>query len=370
MKKVLILANYGMGLYKFRKELLSELVKHYEVYISVPNSEFSNEFANMGCQVLATEIDRRGTNITSDLKLLNQYNKIFKEVKPDVVLTYTIKPNIYGGIVAKKYKIPVICNITGLGTALSADNIFSKVLKKLYKIGISKADTVFFQNRFNLKFFEKNKLLSNNSQVFLLPGSGVNTNEFELLDYPKSNKQTHLVFISRIMKDKGIEELLDAVEYFKETNKNIHFHICGFDEEGYEVQLKKLNDEGILTYHGMINDIRPILKEAHALVHPSYHEGMSNVMLEAGASGRPLIASNIPGCKEIVNDGETGFLFESKILKDLIDKIERFLALSITEKENMGLKSREKIVNEFNREIVIDKYIKSIEQIGVNRYVV
>lgn len=360
MNRVLILANYDVGLYKFRKELIEELVKKYEVYIALPDGEYIKEFKKMGCHFVETNVDRRGTNIISDINLLRFYKKTMKKILPDIVLSYTIKPNIYGGIIAKQLKIPYIANITGLGTALENDGWLKNILVKLYRYSLTDAKRVFFQNRRNMSYFEENKIAIDLHD--LLPGSGVNIDDFKVLDYPNGD-EINFVFISRIMKDKGIDHYLEAAKYIKNKHDNVNFHICGFSEENYEDTLTELHSNGIIIYHGMINNIQKILENMHCIVHPSYHEGMSNVLLEAASSGRPIIASNIPGCKEIFDDGKTGFSFPKKNTKELIKTIERFIHLNNEERKQMGLDGRKKMEQEFDRQIVVEKYLKEIESI-------
>lgn len=360
MKKILILANYDVGLYKFRKELIEELVKKYEVYISLPNGDYTKELKNIGCDFIETNVDRRGTNIISDINLLRFYKKIMKKIQPDVVLSYTIKPNIYGGIIAKKLKIPYITNITGLGTALENDGLLKSILIRLYRYSLTDAKTVFFQNQRNMNFFKKNKIALDLHDS--LPGSGVNIDEFKVLDFPNSDK-INFVFISRIMKDKGINEYIDAAKYIKSKYKNVNFHICGFSEEDYEDTLAELHNKRTIIYHGMIDNIQEVLIDTHCIIHPSYHEGMSNVLLEAASSGRPIIASDIPGCRETFDEGISGFSFQKKDTEGLINAIERFIQLDNESRKKMGLAGRRKMEREFDRQIVVDKYLKEIESI-------
>lgn len=360
MNKVLILANFDVGLYKFRKELIEELVKKHEVYISLPNGEYIEELVNMGCHFVETNVDRRGTNIVSDINLLRFYKKTMRKIHPDVVLSYTIKPNIYGGIVAKQLKIPYIANVTGLGTALENDGLLKKILIKLYRYSLTDAKTVFFQNQRNMIFFKKNKIALDLHDS--LPGSGVNIDDFKVLDFPNSD-EINFVFVSRIMKDKGINEYLDAAKYIKSKYDNVNFHICGFSEEDYEDTLTELHNNGTIIYHGMIDNIQEVLTNMHCIIHPSYHEGMSNVLLEAASSGRPIIASDIPGCRETFDEGISGFSFQKKDTEGLINAIERFIQLDNESRKQMGLAGRRKMEKEFDRQIVVDKYIKEIESI-------
>ena len=364
MKKILILVNHDVVIYNFRKELVERLLKYeYEVYISSPYGERIDDLIKMGCKHIDAEIDRHGTNILKELKLLYYYKKIIKEIKPDVVLTYTIKPNIYGGMACRILKVPYIANITGLGTAVENKGLIQNITINLYKIAFNKINCLFFQNTENMKFFKDKNIAVDKHR--LIPGSGVNLKHFNILEYP-SDRTVEFVFISRIMKEKGVDQYIEAAKSIRSKYPNTKFHICGFCEEAYEDKLKTLQEQGIIIYHGMQRDIRKILSKTHCTIHPTYYpEGMSNVLLESSASGRPIITTDRSGCREIVDDGISGFIVEQKNSKDLIEKIEKFLKLSNEEKKIMGLCGRKKVEAEFDRQIVVDAYIQEINKLNI-----
>lgn len=368
--RVLILANNDIGLYKFRKELIEELIhpgsyidgrrgKPCKVYISLPYGDYIPELMRMGCRFINTPVDRRGVNPVADLKLLIKYRTILKKVKPNVVLGYTIKPNIYGGIACAEKNIPYICNITGLGSAVENKGILQCIILNLYRFSLRKVQTVFFQNSENEKFFTENKLCIGKHKM--LPGSGVNLEYYKSIEYPKGDT-IEFVFVARIMKEKGIDQYLEAAKYIHKKYPNTRFHICGFCEQAYENIIQEMARKGIIIYHGLVDDMRKIYAQVHCVVHPTYYpEGLSNVLLEAAASARPIITTNRSGCREVVDDGSNGFFVEEKNSKDLIDKIEIFLEMTSEEKSQMGLAGRIKVEKEFNRRIVIDKYITEIK---------
>ncbi|MFA6808432.1 MAG: glycosyltransferase family 4 protein [Eubacteriales bacterium] len=362
MKKVLILVNHDVVIYNFRRELVERLLADgYEVFISSPYGERIDELTAMGCKYIEASIARHGTNVIEELKLISYYKKIIKDVKPDVVLSYTIKPNIYGGMACKSLGIPYIANITGLGTAVEKNGLMQKITIMLYKSAFKKINCVFFQNMENRQFFIDHKIAVDKHR--LIPGSGVNLEQFSVLEYP-SKKTTEFVFISRIMKEKGIDQYLEAAEYIKNKYPDTQFRICGFCEEAYEDKLKILQDKGIIIYHGMVRDVREILKETHCTIHPTYYpEGMSNVLLESCACARPIITTDRSGCREIVDSGINGYVVEQRNSKDLIEKIEQFLKLSYEEKKQMGLAGRHKIEREFDRQIVVEAYVEEIQRV-------
>jgi glycosyltransferase involved in cell wall biosynthesis len=362
MKKVVLLSNHHAYTYNFRKEIIQRLIdEHYKVYVVLPYGEKVELLKEMGCEFIDLPLDRRGMNPVTDLKLLMNYHKIIKQIKPDAVLSYTVKPNIYGGIVCRLLDIPFFPNVTGLGSAVENDSLIQKVLLQMYKFSYKKARCIFFQNDENQQFFQKKKIAIKNSRI--IPGSGVNTQYFALLPYP-SDETIDFVFISRIMKEKGIDQYLEAAEYIKRKYPNTRFHVLGFCEEDYELRLRELQKMGIVHYHGMQNDVRKFLETAHCTIHPTYYpEGMSNVLLESASCGRPVITTNRTGCREIVGNGSNGYIVEEQNSQDLIKKVEMFLSLDFEAKRQMGLAGRIKVVKEFDRQLVVDAYLDELNSI-------
>lgn len=346
----------------FRQELIDELIKRkYKVYVSFPKSKNVEVFEKKGCMFIDTPMDRHGINPFKDIKIIFKYLKIIKEIKPDYVLTYTIKPNIYGGIACRIRKTKQIANITGLGTAMENKGILQKIAILLHKIGLKKVKCCFVQNTENLEFLKKHKIAKN--KLKLIPGSGVNLDKFKLLDYPKESEPIEFLFISRIMKEKGIDQYLETAEYIKSKYSNTKFHILGFCEQEYNEKLNELQNKNIIEYHGRQDNIILFMQKASCVIHPTYYpEGMSNVLLEACASGRPIITTNRAGCREIVDDDVNGYVIKEKDSKDLIEKVEKFINLSNEEKKQMGLAGRRKVEKEFDRNTVVQAYMNEIRQ--------
>lgn len=364
MSKVLFLVNHDVVIYNFRLELVERLRSDgHDVVISSPYGERIEDLKALGCEFREIEISRHGMNPAQELKLLANYIKLLKDVRPDIVLTYTIKPNIYGGIASALLGIPYVANITGLGTAVENGGMVQKLTVLLYKLAFVNVQRVFFQNEENRQFFADRKIAV--SRHGMLPGSGVNLQRFVPLAYPEGEK-TEFVFISRIMKEKGAEQYLDAAEAIRAKYPDTVFHVCGFCEDHYEARLQEMQQRGVIVYHGMVRDVKAVLERTHCTIHPTFYpEGISNVLLESCACARPIITTDRSGCREVIDDGINGFVVKQRSTEDLIEKIEKFLTLSREQRKAMGEAGRAKVEQEFDRQIVVGKYLEEIEKVKV-----
>lgn len=358
-KKVLILVNHSVVIYNFRKELVQALVEHgYEVFISCPQGSHTEDLKKMGAKVLVTDFKRHSTNPVDELKLLKRYVKIMNDIRPEIVLTYTIKPNVYGGIAAMLKRIPYIANITGLGISIENGGTIEKIALGMYKFGLRKAKMVFFQNTDNQSYFIKNGIIS--GKYDLLPGSGVNLKEFPYVEYPDDSGNIIFLVIGRLMKDKGTDEILEAAENIKKEFPRVVIRLLGFYDGDYEDKINMAVEKGYVEYLGQRDSIQEYLQKSHATIHASYHEGMSNVLLETAATGRPIIATDIPGCREICVNGVTGITFKPKDSQALTRAVRNFMNLSYQQKRDMGIAGRKKAEKEFDRTIVIQRYLQEI----------
>ena len=359
-KKILFLVNHDVVIYNFRLELVERLLSDgYKVYISSPYGERIDDLKALGAIYCEVDVERHSMNPIHDVKLLLTYRKLISQVKPDIILGYTIKPNIYGAMAAAEKRIPFVANITGLGTSVENPGIKRKLVIALYKAAFKHVRKIFFQNTENMQFFIKHNIAIDKHA--LIPGSGVNLSRFIVTEFP-SDDVMKFAFISRIMKEKGIEQYLDAAKAIKEKYPNTEFHVCGFCEAEYEGRLNEYNSKGIVIYHGMIRDVAEFMSGMSCIIHPTYYpEGLSNVLLESCASGRPIITTDRSGCREVVDDGINGYMIPQKDSRKLIEAIEKFINLSYEEKKAMGLAAREKVERKFDRQIVIEAYMKEIE---------
>lgn len=358
--KILIVSNVTVGLVSFRRELIETLAKDYEVIVLATDNGRRDILEALGAKVIPVEMERHGTNPLKEIKIVSFYIKQMKEINPFIVLTYTIKPNIYAGMAAAALGIPYVANVTGLGSGVENGGSIARVTIPMYRYGLRKAQKVFFQNTSNLAFMKERKMIKE-GQYDLIPGSGVNLERFTVQPYPEGNT-IDFVFISRVVREKGIDQYLDAAREVGKKHPETRFHICGGCEESYQEVLKQLHDDGTIIYHGRIDNVAEMHRQCACTVHPSFYpEGMSNVLLESCACGRPIITTDRPGCREIVDDGVNGFVVKQRDSQDLIEKIEKFLELNREEKKAMGLAGRAKVEREFDRNIVIRKYLEEIE---------
>ena len=358
MSKIFIATNHSYMLYRFRKELIAELLKDNSVTLCMPFVGHERDFEAMGCKCINTEIDRRGINLKTDLKLLLTYFKQIKEEKPDKIITYSIKPNIYCGLVSSIKRIPYFVNVQGLGTAFQSKKL-ALVVTAMYKAATKKAKTVFFENTANAQEFIDRKILKK-EQITVLNGAGINLETFKYAEYP-DDSVVKFLYLGRIMKEKGIDELFEAFLRLKnEFGDKVSLDIVGFFEDEYKQTVEELSEKGIINFHGFQTDTIPYYTNCNCVVLPSYHEGLSNVLLEGSATGRPVITSDIPGCRETIDNEKTGYLVKVKNTDDLYDKMKKFALLSAEEKSQMGRNARTKMENEFDKKLVVENTIEKI----------
>lgn len=356
--KIMILTNHSYMLYQFRKELIQEFMKKYEVVLSMPYVGHEDDFKKMGCKCIETPINRRGINPVTDLKLIRAYRRMLKSEKPDMVVTFSIKPNIYGGLLCGWMKIPFCANVQGLGTAFQKKGL-AEFVTVLYKIAFHHVKKVFFENKANAKEFRKRKIIPAKKQV-VLKGAGVNLDHYRYCP-SREEDQIKFLFVGRIMKEKGVDELFYAAKKLKkEYGDKIEVGLVGFFEDEYKEQVEQLQEDGVVRFYGFQEDVCPFYENASCVVLPSYHEGMSNVLLEAASTGRALITSNIPGCREAVDEGINGYLCRVKSAKSLYQKMRKFVELTKEERKEMGKNGRRKMQAQFDKKDVVRKTVKAV----------
>ena len=365
--RVAIVINTSWNIYNFRLGLVKSLIERGDKVIAIaPKDDFSKLLVQAGCEFIPLEMDTKGVNLINDLFLIYRLYNTYKKAKPDVILQYTIKPNIYGSIAARLLKIPTICNVSGLGTVFLKDNLLSKVSESLYKFAFRFPAKVFFQNDEDKKlFFEKRLVPPIITET--IPGSGINLEKFPKVPLPH-NQPFIFLLISRIISDKGIYEFIEAIKILKEKGLNATFQLLGAKDPEHKrgIGLDEIDQwiaDKTIAYLGTTYDVQPYIAKADCIVLPSYREGMPRTLLEAGSTGRPMIATDVPGCNHIVEDGINGFLCQIKSATSLAKKMEEMLLLDKHQLKIMAENGRTKIENTFSEKTIIDKYQETIHSI-------
>lgn len=375
---IALLTNNDDDVYCFRLELIQAIIEAgYQMLISCPDGPKFEIMDQLGLRKNKDfiydnpPIDRRGTSVVKDAKLMHHYRILFKQYKPAVVLTYTAKPNVYASIVANQLHIPVINNVTGLGSVINESGVKQKFILWLFKTAYQESSCIMFQNSTNMKLAKELGWVKGDYK--LIPGSGVALERFPVQDYPGGGNGIDgetIVFnyIGRILHDKGVDDYIEAAKRIKKKYPKTEFNMLGFiepTESHYENELKQLRERGIVYYRGSQKDVKPWIKRAHAIIHPStYGEGMSNVLLENASSGRPIITTDNPGCKETVDDAVTGFTYHGGNVDELVEKIELFVhEVPNNRRKQMGLDGRKKMEKQFSREVVVEAYLSKIQDL-------
>ena len=371
MRLIALLTNNDDDVYCFRKELVEALIEEgCEMLISCPNGPKFELMKGIPYIYDNPDIDRRGTNPVKDFGLLMHYRKLFKRYKPSVVLTYTAKPNVYASLAANQLGIPVINNLTGLGSVVNESGAKKAFIMWLFKLAYRKSACMMFQNETNMKVAIDQGMVK--GKYRLIPGSGVDTDRYPLQPYPeggdgKTGEPVVFNYMGRVMHDKGVDDYIEAAKRIKKEYPMTEFNMLGFiepTENHYEQDLKDLQEQGVVIYRGSQKDVKPFVARAHATIHPStYGEGMSNVLLESASSGRFLITTDNPGCQETVEDGKTGFIYHGGNVDELVDCIRKFLAMPNDQRKKAGEMGRERMKQQFSRGIVIKAYKEEIDRI-------
>lgn len=363
--KIVFSSNISWSIYNFRLPLLKSLQKDgHEIYTVAFKDEYSKMLLEEGFSFEEINLNNNTTNPIEDFKTLRAYYKIYKKIKPDVICHNAIKPNIYGTIAAGLMGIPVVNNISGLGTLFIKKSFSTHVAKLLYKFSQNHATKVFFQNSDDLKLFKTNKLIDS-EKCRVIPGSGVNTNKFKKAYNEVKIHGFRFLFVGRLIYDKGIREYVDAIQGLKVKYPEVEFDVLGplYEKNSTGVSKNKLQewiDNGVINYLGKSDNVAGVLKGVNCVVLPSYREGLSKVLIEASSMSLPIITTNVPGCRDVVVDNVTGLLCKVKDVEDLRNKMEKMLLLSVEQRELMGVKARERAVSVFDEKIIINIYKDAI----------
>lgn len=365
--KILFVSNMSWNLFNFRLGLMKALkLKGYEILFCAPRDKYTQELEQLGFSHLPIQIDRGGMNIFKDFGLFVSFLRIYIQIKPDMILHFTIKPNIYGTLSAKIAGIRCMNTVSGLGFMFNSKRIFQNIAKFLYKLACTFSKKTFFHNQQDLDFFINNGLIKK-EKALLVNGSGVNAQYFSPDVTYKSvlNEKFSFLFLGRILWDKGIAELVEAARLVKERYPFVQIFLLGGTDTDNpsSVPIEKVNQwqkEGLIKYLGEVLDVRPYIASCDCVILPSYSEGAPRSLLEAASMQKPIIASNIAGCSQIVEDSVNGFLFNLNEESDLSRKMLDMIELPEVKRINMGLNGRKKVLQQFSEEKTIASYIKAL----------
>lgn len=363
--KILFVSITDSGILRVRSELIDSLInKGHKVIVVTPKEKAYKELIAKGCKVYNISIQQHGKNPLADFHLFLQYKRMLQLIKPNVVLSFTTKPNVYCGIACRLNKIPVIMNITGMGSALGGKGMVQQLLILLYKLACngSNMKCIFFQNDDSKNFF-KERRIGKQKLYQRIPGSGVNLERYTPQPFPNSDTIDFL-FVARVMKEKGIDEYIKAAKCIRKRYPEAIFHVLGDSDKKYKDILYRETQKGSIIYHGRVNNMVDYEMISQCTIQPSYYpEGMSNVILEAAASARPVITTDHPGCREGVDNGKTGFIVPVRNVTELVKAIDKFIQLPLEMRIKMGKDGRIKMENEFDRKLVTNAYLKEIREI-------
>ncbi|MDF9388215.1 glycosyltransferase family 1 protein [Vibrio sp. 1151_11] len=368
--KLIMVANTAWSVFNFRHSLIKELLScGVELYVIAPEDKFSEKLAEMGCQVFDLPMQAKGVNPIADLGLMLRLLRHYREIKPDFIVHYTIKPNIYGSLAAKLAGIPSLAITTGLGYTFVNQNLVSNVARQLYKFAFRYPKEVWFLNEDDRRAFLDHRLIKPNKAA-LLHGEGVNLTHFVPRDKPQPDKKIRFLLIARMLHDKGVGEFVEAARQIRQQYPQAIFQLlgdCGVPNPSVigREEIAQWEKEGVVEYLGTTDDVRPIIAQADCLVLPSYREGIPRTMIESAAMAKPLIVSDAPGCRDVVLDGQTGYLCEVKNALSLAQRCEQFLVLSESEKQVMGKAGRRFMEAKFDEKWVIKQYFATLKRYDV-----
>lgn len=363
---ILMTVNAAWNIWNFRRPLVEALAADdHRITVLAPPDDAVPELEQLGCRMLPLEMSVKGLNPLEDLKLQRRFGRIFREERPDAVLSYTIKNNIFGARAAKPAGVPFIPNVTGLGTAFLSGKLLQTVTEQLYRHSFAALPVVFFQNEDDRDLFLDRRLVRVN-QARLLPGSGIDLVRFAPAAIPAPEEPPTFLMIARLLRDKGVVEFVDAARRVKARHPKARFQLLGAvgSENRSAIGRETLDAwvaEGVVEYLSTTNDVRPAITAANCVVLPSYREGAPRTLIEAATMARPLIATDVPGCRAVVDRDGSGFLCDVKSAESLADAMERFLALSPEEQRAMGAAGRAKMEREFDQRLVVDAYREALD---------
>ncbi|MFK7877314.1 MAG: glycosyltransferase family 4 protein [Paracoccaceae bacterium] len=364
---ILMTANTAWNIWNFRRSVVKAMLYDgHKVTVLAPPDESVARIVAMGCRFVPLEMNVKGLNPLQDFSLMQRFKKHFRIEQPDIILSYTIKNNIFGAIAAKRLMIHFVPNVSGLGTAFLSGRVLQLITEMLYRFAFNGLKVIFFQNPDDRELFLKRRIVVS-EQTQLLPGSGIDLNYFSPVPMP-DNDEIIFLMIGRLLRDKGIMEFAEAAKVIRSDYPQIRFQVLGaIDAQNRSTvsleQAESWFNQDILEYLGVAEDVRPHIAAADCVVLPSYREGAPRTLIEASAMARPLITTNVPGCRAVVENGVTGFLCTARSATSLEQACKKLATLSKIERVKMGMAARKKIASEYDEAIVIAAYRATLSTI-------
>jgi glycosyltransferase involved in cell wall biosynthesis len=365
-KTAVISINASWNVINFRKGLIRGLqAAGYRVVALTPADDYSSRFAELDVEHVPIPMDSQGVSPVQDFGLLLRYVGALRRIRPAVYLSYTAKPNVYGSLAAHALGVPVVNNVSGLGTAFIRKGLLTRVVSSLYRLAFRRSATVFFQNPEDLELFVGARLVER-GKADLLPGSGIDLARFtpDAIQTRRDGRFTFLL-VARLLWDKGVAEYVEAARRLRERNPDVRFQLLGFLDVANRTAVPRAAverwvAEGLIEYLGHADDVRPYLRAADCVVLPSYREGLPRTLLEAAAMGKPLIATDVPGCRHVAEHGVNGYLCAARDPASLAEAMSKMLALPAAERHRLGAAARAKAEAEFDEQRVVERYLDAI----------
>jgi len=344
----------------------------HRVTVLAPEGDGVADIESIGCRFFPLKMSIKGLNPLEEFNLFLQFKQVFHSEKPDIIFSYTIKNNIFGAMAAESCGIPFVPNVTGLGTAFLSGKVLWNIAEKLYRRAFRKLPIIFFQNENDRRLFVQRGLVRSREQTRLIPGSGIDLEKFAKADYPATDTQVFLM-IARLLRNKGVIEYVEAARRVKDVFPKVQFRLLGpadcASRSAIDLNtVKGWHSDGMVEYLGVTSDVRSFIEEAHSVVLPSHGgEGAPRALIEAAAMGRPAIATDVPGCRSVIDEGKTGLMCEARNCSSLTSTLLRFISLPHTDKAEMGCAGRAKMVAEYDQAIVLAAYRQAVAELVVER---
>lgn len=365
-KTVVLSINASWNIFNFRLNLVRALQQRgFRVVALAPPDDYSARLQELGITYVPIPMDKKGVSPSRDLLLLARYHRTLKRLKPDIFLGYTAKPNVYGSLAAQGLGIPVINNVSGLGTAFIKQGLLTRIVSGLYKLAFKRSSCVFFQNNEDRDMFLELGLVRPKAAK-LLPGSGVDLERFNPGGADsESMGALKFIMIARLLWDKGVGEFVEAARIVRQQEPDVRFQMLGFVDVANRTAVTRSQvdawvEEGLIEYLGTSDDVRPFIQDSDCVVLPSYREGLPRTLLEAGAMAKPLITTDVPGCRQVVDDGVNGFLCKVRDPQSLADAMLKMIRSAPEERKRLGAAGRRKIETQYDERIAIGRYLDEI----------